>query len=95
MTTVGSSIWLQAVSHRGLRRYLHVMPILLHFVGKKKVIRVVKKTRSNNAPAGEGAANGVGNGKAPNGLSMSRSSSSGGLQSMPLPLDGPVDSDDC
>jgi hypothetical protein len=70
--------------------------------GKKKVIRLVKKKSSGTGQqqALNGAVNGSGNGspangKAANGQSMSRSSSSGGLQSVPLPLgaDSAFDSD--
>jgi ATP-dependent Clp protease ATP-binding subunit ClpB len=69
--------------------------------GKKKVIRLVKKRSSNGQQqavngAVNGSANGSpANGKAANGQSMSRSSSSGGLQSVPLPLgaDAAYDSD--
>jgi ATP-dependent Clp protease ATP-binding subunit ClpB len=69
--------------------------------GKKKVIRLVKKKSSNGQQQAvngtvNGSANGsTANGKAANGQSMSRSSSSGGLQSVPLPLgaDATYDSD--
>jgi hypothetical protein len=66
------------------------------------VIRLVKKKSSGpgQQAALNGAVNGAvngsaANGKAANGQSMSRSSSSGGLQSVPLPLgvDGAFDSD--
>eukprot|EP00882_Tetradesmus_deserticola_P022545 GHRQ01024463.1.p1 GENE.GHRQ01024463.1~~GHRQ01024463.1.p1 ORF type:complete len:247 (+),score=108.05 GHRQ01024463.1:501-1241(+) len=63
--------------------------------GKKKVIRLVKKKSSGSGQL-NGAANGsaAANGKAANGQVMSRSSSSGGLQSVPLPLgDAAADSD--
>eukprot|EP00879_Flechtneria_rotunda_P024970 GHRR01026498.1.p1 GENE.GHRR01026498.1~~GHRR01026498.1.p1 ORF type:complete len:390 (+),score=167.53 GHRR01026498.1:273-1442(+) len=72
--------------------------------GKKKVVRLVRKTRSSNASNadsqhGPDSSNGVPNGAVANGsskmngVSMSRSSSSGNLQSVPVDVNGAVDSD--